>query len=95
MAYILWQMRGGAVYVSRQSSWLLASGVLRHRTGLRNLNRGDLSYRSAAVSGSFFADRLWLRLLPTLRKENFMNIVVWKSPKALRGILRKLFRIKE
>ena len=23
-----------------------------------------------------------------------MNIVVWKSPKALRGILRKLFHIK-
>jgi len=23
-----------------------------------------------------------------------MNIVVWKSPKALRGILRKLFGVK-
>ena len=28
------------------------------------------------------------------REEALMNIVVWKSPRALRGILRKLFRIQ-
>jgi len=35
-----------------------------------------------------------MRLLSALGKESVpMNIVVWKSPKALRGILRKLFGI--
>jgi hypothetical protein len=29
-----------------------------------------------------------------VRKEPEMNIVVWKSPKALRGILKKLFGVK-
>ena len=28
------------------------------------------------------------------RKERGMNIVVWKAPKAMRGLLRKLFRIQ-
>ena len=37
---------------------------------------------------------VWLCLLPAIERSGCMNIVVWKSPKALRGILRKLFRIK-
>jgi len=36
-----------------------------------------------------------LRLLPAVKGGTSMNIVVWKSPKALRGILRKLFRVPQ
>jgi hypothetical protein len=37
-----------------------------------------------------------LRLLQALAEKGAvsMNIVVWKSPKALRGILRRLFGVK-
>ena len=39
---------------------------------------------------------LRLRLLPTpLTGEGSLRIVVWKSPKALRGLLRRLFRVEE
>ena len=44
---------------------------------------------------AFFADCVRFGLLPAIERSGNMNIVVWKSPKALRGILRKLFRVHE
>ena len=42
----------------------------------------------------FLVAFLRLRLLPALERSVDMNIVVWRSPKFLRGILRKLFHIQ-
>ena len=35
-----------------------------------------------------------LCLLEAVERRGVMNIVVWKAPKAMRGLLRKLFRIQ-
>ena len=69
---------------------------LCHRPGVWDPYRGHLSGGGAAVSGRVPSHRLRLRLLPTpLKGEGSMRIVVWKSPKALRGLLRRLFRVEE
>ena len=73
---------------------MLAFGRLCGGAGSRDSDRGNFSGGRADVSGSSAADCLRLCLLPALERRRCMNIVVWKSPKALRGILRKLFRIK-
>ncbi|MCI8398797.1 MAG: hypothetical protein HFF90_05300 [Oscillibacter sp.] len=52
------------------------------------------SGRCAAVFGGVPFDKLRLRLLPQVKGGSGVNIVVWKSPKMLRGILRKLFGVK-
>ena len=82
--------------VSREG--LLGHWRLRHCVGSRNHDRGDLSGGSAVVFGSVPFDCLRDQLLQAvLRREGgaFMQIVIWKSPKALRGILRRFFKIKE
>ena len=48
---------------------MLAAGILRHRPGGGNPDRGYFSRRGAAVSGGVPADRLRLCLLPALGKE--------------------------
>ncbi|MFR7893280.1 MAG: hypothetical protein ACLU38_03590 [Dysosmobacter sp.] len=45
------------------------------------------------LSGNI-ADRQRLCLLEAVERRGVMNIVVWKAPKAMRGLLRKLFRIQ-
>lgn len=51
---------------------------------------------SSVVPGGIRTHRVRLRLLQALAEKGAvsMNIVVWKSPKALRGILRRLFGVK-
>ena len=78
-----WQRRG-----------LLGFGRVRGGAGSRDPDRSHFPGGSADVSGVYPADRVRLRLLQAVRKERQMNIVVWKSPKALSGILRKLFHVK-
>ena len=46
------------------------------------------------VPGGNIADRQRLCLLEAVERRGVMNIVVWKAPKAMRGLLRKLFRIQ-
>lgn len=62
---------------------------------MRDFDRGHFPYGSTAVFGCIFTDRMRLRLLQavTQKGENVMNIVVWKSPRALQGLLRRLFRL--
>ena len=69
-------------------------GILCCGIGSRNPDRGHFSGGGSAVSGGVFADCVRLCLLPALERSMAMNIVVWKSPKCLRGILRKLFRVR-
>lgn len=73
---------------------LLDFGNLRSGAGGRHFDRRYFSHRVFNVSGGVFTDRMRLCLLPALERRRNMNIVVWKSPKALRGILRKLFHVK-
>lgn len=69
-------------------------GNLRGGAGGWDSNCRHLSCGLFDVPGSCLADRLRNRLLQAIGKEIYMNIVVWKSPKALRGILRRLFKVK-
>ena len=46
------------------------------------------------VPGGNIADCQRLCLLEAVERRGVMNIVVWKAPKAMRGLLRKLFRIQ-
>ena len=93
---ILDQEGGGEDVRRRPGRRLLAAGDLRGGAGRGHSDRGHLSGGRADVSGGGAADCLRLGLLPAVveRGGEGMNIVVWKSPKALRGILRKLFRVK-
>ena len=94
-ADILDQRKGGAAYVSWQRGRrLLDTGRLRGGAGRGHPHCRHFSRGGAAVPGGVFADRVRLRLLQALERSCHMNIVVWKSPKALRGILRRLFKIK-
>ena len=81
-------------------------GPLCRSAGSRYSDYRDFSGGGAAVPSGLSADRLRLCVLPAVTKAVFdrrmiiikrrrhMNIVVWKSPKMLRGILRKLFKVK-
>ena len=75
---------------------MLDTGRLCGGAGGRDPDCGDLSGRGADVFGGGPADCVRLRLLQALAEKGAvsMNIVVWKSPKALRGILRRLFGVK-
>ena len=72
----------------------LCFGTVCGGAGERNPHRRRVSRGGTVVSGGVSAHRLRLRLLSTLERSAPMNIVVWKSPKALRGIFRRLFGIK-
>ena len=63
--------------------------------GCGNLDLDHFSGGSTVVPGCILIDCLWLRLLSPVERRPFMNIVIWKSPKALRGILRKIFGMRE
>ena len=75
----------------------MAQGSRIVRPGFRDryFGGGDLSCGSALVPGGVSADHLRIRLSSQVREEENMKIVVVKSPKYFRGILRKLFGIKE
>ena len=82
----------GEVYALRLVPffWLVRTGI-----GVRYPDISDLSGGCAPVPCGVSAD--WLRLcLPAqVGKENGMKIVIVKSPKFLKGILRMLFGIRE
>ena len=60
----------------------------------RHPHRGHFSNGTVDVPGGNIADRQRLCLLEAVERRGVMNIVVWKAPKAMRGLLRKLFRIQ-
>ena len=43
---------------------------------------------------AIFPTGLLMFLVEAVERRGVMNIVVWKAPKAMRGLLRKLFRIQ-
>ena len=67
---------------------------LNDRHGGRHPHRGHFSNGTVDVPGGNIADRQRLCLLEAVERRGVMNIVVWKAPKAMRGLLRKLFRIQ-
>jgi hypothetical protein len=74
-----------------------SAGDLRGGIRRRDSDRGDLPGGRTAVCGRVPFDRLRLCLLQILnigKEYPTMQIVIWKSPKALSGILRRLFKIK-
>ena len=82
----------GGLYALRLESF---SGFVRVCAGMRYPDFRNFSGRCTPVSCGVFAD--WLRLcLPAqVGREDSMKIVVVKSPKFLKGILRMLFGIRE
>ena len=70
--------------------WVVRAGI-----GVRHPNISYLSGGGAPVPCGVSADRLWLCLSAQVGKEIYMKIVIVKSPKFLKGILRMLFGIKE
>ena len=83
-------------HVSWKGRRLLAAGYVRSGSGGRNPHYGNFPGGSSVVPGGIRTHRVRLRLLQALAEKGAvsMNIVVWKSPKALRGILRRLFGVK-
>ena len=69
---------------------LVLSGHLRAGAGTGDLHRCHFSGGLSDVSGRVASRRLRLGLYP-----EDLKIVVWKSPKALCGVLRLLFGIKD
>ena len=61
--------KGGVTHVSRRR--LLAAGNVCCSAGGRYFDRSDLSGGSAAVPGGIFADRMRLRLLPTVERSDW------------------------
>lgn len=74
---------------------MLDAGFLCGGAGSWYPDRGNFPRGGIAVFSGVLVDCMWLRLLSALGRSAEMNIVVWKSPKALRGILRRLFKIHE
>ena len=89
----LWRLWNGGLRERRRRN--SPAGSFRRGPGCGNFDCRSVSGGCADVPGCVFADRLRLRLLPALRTERrrHMNIVVWKSPKMLRGILKKIFKV--
>ena len=87
--------RGGRTCVQSRAGRRLVHRRFRGGAGGRDFDRGDFSCGCADVPGGLCADRLRPCLLQAVERSMDMNIVVWKSPKALRGILRRLFKIKD
>ena len=108
--YILEYERGCGEDVVGARRRLLAGGM-RGGAGPWNFDRGHLSNGLSAVYRRVSSDRLReflpATLIETFRMARFvpredcmkgvrlMKIVVWKSPKALCGLLRRMFGIKE
>ena len=63
--------------------------------GSRDFDCGNLPGWGALVPGCIFAHWLRLCLYAQIGKEDTMKIVVVKSPKFLKGILRMIFGMKE
>ena len=72
---------------------LVLSGHLCAGTGAGDLHRCHFSGGLSDVFGRVASRRLRLGLYPEEVSE--LKIVVWKSPKALCGVLRLLFGIKD
>ena len=70
--------------------WFVRTGI-----GVRHPDISYLSGGGAPVPCGVSADRLRLRLSVQIGKEFRMKIVIVKSPKFLKGILRMLFGIRE
>ena len=68
---------------------------LRVGAGTWDLCRGDLSHRMPFVYRGIFAHCLRLDVCETVKGGKKMKVVIWKSPKALRGILKRLFKMEE
>ena len=80
----------------RYALWLVSvSRTVRVGIGVWNSDIRDFSGRCAPVSGGIFAHWLRLCLYAQVGKEIGMKIVIVKSPKFLKGILRMLFGIRE
>lgn len=54
---------------------------------------GYFSRRPFDVFGSIPADRVRDRMHEKMKGEWQMKVVIWKSPKALRGLLKRFFKI--
>ena len=67
---------------------------LRAGIGTGHPDRGRLSCGVSDVSGGVSADRLRDRMLKG-REVTTMKIVIWKAPRCLRGLLRRMFGIRE
>ena len=83
---------GGESYALRMVSFYWP---VRFGAGMWYFDLSHLSGGSAPVPCGIFADWLWLRVYAQVGKEKRMKIVVVKSPKFLKGILRMLFGIRE
>ena len=83
---------GGGLYALRMVSFHWA---VRLGAGLWYSDLCHLSGGGAPVPCGIFAHRLRLCVYAQVGKENGMKIVVVKSPKFLKGILRMLFGIRE
>lgn len=83
---------GGELY----ALWMVSLyWPVRLGAGMRYFDLCHLSGGGAPVPCGIFADWLWLRVYAQVGKEKRMKIVVVKSPKFLKGILRMLFGIRE
>ena len=51
------------------AAWLLRGGLGRWDSYRSHFSRGSLD-----VSGSIFADRMWLRLLPSLERSRLLTL---------------------
>lgn len=85
----------GACFMEGEAAagcWVCSQWLWGPESSLRQFFPGG----SSVVPGGIRTHRVRLRLLQALAEKGAvsMNIVVWKSPKALRGILRRLFGVK-
>lgn len=69
-------------------------GVCALGLGLGDPDRRHLPGGRADVPGGVSADRLRDRMLEG-REVMCMKIVIWKAPRCLRGLLRRMFGIQE
>ena len=83
---------GGELYALRLVS---VSWCVRFGTWVRNPDICHISGGRAPLPCGISADWLRLCLYAQVGKENGMKIVIVKSPKFLKGILRMLFGIRE
>ena len=87
-------------YVPEKGKRRVVTGNLCGRAGRGHSDCRHFPGWTGFILCGVFADRVRLGMRqPELsgraaNKEESMSIVVWKSPKALRGILRMLFRVK-
>jgi len=63
--------------------------------GARHFYRGCFSGWGADVSGRISSHSLWAWLFAQILGGKSMKIIVWKSPKALSSLLRRMFGVRE